>query len=326
MPESSPLLYLSESNLEELPITTDEIISSIEHLIKGQISGQAWSTPKSVIQPGDGRYMMSTLSAAQDPPFLAVKSIVLNPANTDRGIPQINGLIMLLDSETGRPLSVLDGNWITAIRTAGASIVVARRLARPDSRIISFIGCGVQAQSHLKLFADMYPLSLVRMYGRGHANREALCRAAEKRGCRSIDCRHPKDAVKDADIVVSSVTLTDAIDPFINPHWLKPGAFLSSTDCAKPFMPEGMDAFKHIFIDDVDQEASMEDPMVAPELISGDISTLVNEKFDIKNHGENRYAFVFRSIALGDLALSALAYNKAQKMGKGKILADDHSI
>jgi ornithine cyclodeaminase/alanine dehydrogenase len=151
MKQPDKMIYLSRDTLDSLNITTDEVISSIEHLIHGQQASRVWNTPKSVIQPADGRYMMSTLSAADDPPYLVVKSVILNPKNPEQGLPQINGLIMVLDSDTGVPLAVVDGNWVTAIRTAGASAVVARRLAKADSEIITFIGCGVQAHSHLRL-------------------------------------------------------------------------------------------------------------------------------------------------------------------------------
>jgi ornithine cyclodeaminase/alanine dehydrogenase len=264
--------------------------------------------------------MMSTLSAADDPPYLAVKSVVLNPENTRHGLPQINGLIMLLDSTTGVPVAVVDGNWVTAIRTAGASALVARRLARADSSVVTFIGCGVQAQSHLQLFSDMFPLAEVRAFGRGQANRDALCQSATSLGYTAVDCDDPKLAVEGADIIVSSVTITAVIDPFVDPHWLKPGVFVSSTDCAKCFMASGMDVFDRIVIDDVVQEAAMPDPMVDPDLISGDIAGLVNGDVHGRLGNDERCAFVFRAVALGDLALPALAYEKARKLSRGQTL------
>ena len=71
---------------------------------------------------------------------------------------------MLLDSQTGLPLAVIDGNWVTARRTAGLSAVAAKRLARPDSASIAFIDCGVQARNHLDAFCDIFPLREVRAF------------------------------------------------------------------------------------------------------------------------------------------------------------------
>ncbi len=320
MNSPAPLLYLSSETLESLNITTEEVINAMETLIIGQANSQVWNTPKSVILPGDGRYMMSTLSAANDPPYLAVKSVILNPANTEIGLPQINGLIMVLDSETGIPVAVVDGNWVTAIRTAGASAVVAGRMANPESEVVGFIGCGVQACSHLKLFADMFPLKEIRALGRGAANRDALCHMAEGMGLKAVPCESGEEVVDNADIVVSSVTMTIKIDPFVDPRWLKSGVFVSATDVALPWIKAGMSAFDRIIIDDMEQEAAMPEPMVAPELISGDIGALVNGKIPGRSSKDERSAFVFRAVVLGDLALSALALDKARASSIGQIL------
>ena len=320
MNQPEKILYLSENTLDSLDITTDEVISSIEHLIRGQLASRVWNTPKSVIQPADGRYMMSTLSAADDPPYLAVKSVILNPKNPEKGLPQINGLIMVLDSDSGVPLAVVDGNWVTAIRTAGASAVVARRLAKADAEIITFIGCGVQAHSHLRLFSDLFPLKEVRAFGRGEANRDALCRAAEDMGLAAIRSESAQKAVQNADIVVSSVTLTVKIDPFVDPRWLKPGAFVSSTDMAVPWVREGMSAFDRIIIDDLEQESAMPEPMVEPGLVGGDISGLIGGKIQGRVNDVERTAFVFRAVVLGDLALAGLALDKARANSRGQVL------
>ena len=320
MNHSPNLLYLSKDTLESLNITTQEVVESMEHLIRGQAEGKVWHTPKSVILPGDGRYMMSTLSSADDPPYLAVKSVILNPRNTDQGLPQINGLIMVLDSETGVPVAVVDGNWVTAIRTAGASAVAARYLAKKDSRVMAFIGCGVQAKSHLRLFSDLFPLTEIRAFGRGLDNREALCRYAEQKGLKATDCESGQEAVQDADIVITSVTMTAKIEPFIDPGSLKSGVFVSATDTAIPLMPKGMSVFDQIIIDDKEQESSMENPMVDASLISGDISELVSKKVSGRSNNDQRTAFVFRAVVLGDLALSGLALDKARMESKGQIL------
>jgi len=314
------ILYLSSETLQNLEITTTEVIESIEHLIRGQVNSQVWNAPKSVIQPEDGRYMMSTLSAADDPPFLAVKSVILNPRNSERGLPQINGLIMLLDSDTGLPLAIVDGNWVTAVRTAGASAVAALRLARTDSATIAFIGCGVQAHSHLQAFSDLFPLKQIRAYGRGSANRDKLCSTAKGMGFDAVASNSAKEAIEDADIVITSVTLSHQIDPFLDARWLKPDVFVSSTDLAIPWVDESMSAFDKIIIDDLEQESAMPNPLVEPSLVSGDLPGLINGNISGRSTETERTAFVFRAIALGDLALAGLAYQKAKAVSQGHLI------
>src|SRR5579863_3441488 len=155
---SGHLPYLSEPLLERLSITTGEAIEWIERLIMGQRDGRVWCAPKSVLYPGDERYIMATLAVADEPRVVATKSLVLNPRNRDKGLPVLNSLVTLLDSETGEPLAVLDGKWVTAKRTAALSAVAARRMARTNSACVGFIGCGVQAQSHLDAFRELFPV------------------------------------------------------------------------------------------------------------------------------------------------------------------------
>ena len=307
--------YLSRSVLERLAITTHEAVDSIEQLILGQRRGQVWCAPKVVVLPGDDRYIMATLAVADEPRVVATKSLVLNPRNRDRGISVINSLVTLLDSETGLPLAIVEGNWVTARRTAGLSAIAAKRLARSDSASIAFIGCGVEARSHLDAFCDLFPVREIRAFGRGTENRDALCRIAEARGLTAIASKTAQEAVEGADLIVTSVTLVPNLAPFLDARWLKPGAFLTSTDLALPWVAEGMAAFQRIVIDDLEQEAKMSKPMIPPALVVGDLSGLVSGEIAGRAGAEERTAFVFRGLAVGDLALAALAYRRAKASG-----------
>ena len=304
-------LYLSGARLDALGITARDVIASIEHLIGGQARAEVWNAPKSVIRPPDGRYVMGTLAAADDPPYMVMKSLIVNPANTARGLPGINASVTLSDSATGIPLAVLDGNWITGVRTAGLSAVAAMRLARTESKVLALIGCGVQAHSHLRLFKELFPLSEMRAFGRGEASRDALCSAAAAMGLEVVKSRSAREALAGADIVVSSVTLSADVNPFLNAHWLDAGAFATITDLPMSWEPGGMSAFDRVFIDDMEQELKSDQPLMSAELIDGDLSSLVQKTTSGRTAEGERTAFVFRGLALGDLALAALAYDRA---------------
>jgi ornithine cyclodeaminase/alanine dehydrogenase len=309
------LPYLSSKTLDDLSITTEEVVAAVEQVILGQRRGKVWSAPKAVVTPGDDRYIMATLAVTQDPPVVATKSLVLNPHNPERGLPAINSIVSLIHGETGLPLAIVDGNWVTAWRTAGLSAVAAKRMARPDSAVIAFIGCGVQAHSHLDVFRDLFPLREIRAFGRGAANRDALCRAAEAHGLKGIASKSAKEAIADADIVVTSVTLLPAPEPFLDARWLKAGCFVTMTDLAAPWLAEGMGALQRIVIDDLEQETKMSKPLVAPALVAGDLFGLVGGELPGRKNADERTAFVFRGLAVGDLALAALAYRRAKTKG-----------
>ena len=288
-----------------------QIVESMEHLIGVQAKGRAWVAPKTNLKTDDDRFMMATLAAADDPPYMAVKALLINPSNPERQLSAINSSITLLDSNTGLPVVVMDGNWVTALRTAGASALVAKRLANADSSVLALIGCGVQAHSHLQAYAELFPLREVRAFGRGSKNRDVICKFASDMGLRAVASDTAKDAVSDADLVVSSIPLVPKIEAFLDGAWLKPGVFLSSTDFALPWIPSSMHVFDRIIIDDRKQEAAMAEPMLDPALIDGDISELIIGKVNGRRDRMERTAFVFRSVALGDLAVAALAYKKA---------------
>jgi len=319
--KSAQIRFLSHAVLERLQLSTTEVVASIEQLIHERGNEKVWNAPKSVITPPDGRYMMATIAAADNPPVLAVKTLLLNPKNTMRGLKSIYAMVTLMDSETGIPLAILDGGWVTALRTAGLSAVAAKRMANLDSSVAAFIGCGVQAQSHLKAVADLFPLKEIHAFGRGIQNRDALCRSAEGLGLAAIASRTAQDAVQNADLIVTSVTISPELKPFLDAQWLKAGAFVTMTDLAAPWFPQSMSRFDRIIIDDQEQEAAMLKPLVRSELVSGDLTDLVNGLIAGRVSAIERNAFVFRGLALGDLAISALAYEHAVKTGRG-ILVD----
>lgn len=253
---------------------------------------------------------MAALAAADDPALLAVKTIVLNPRNSDRGLAQINGLVTMLDSETGLPVAILDGNWVTAVRTAGLSAVAAKYMARRNSSVAAFIGCGVQARSHLHAFADMFPLKEIRMFGRGRSNIEQLCQTADSLELATNICASGEEALKGADLVVTSVTYSAELAPFLDAARLEPGSFSAITDLGAPWKKDSFARLDRLAIDDLEQESALPNKLAPPELVTGDLSGLVLGKFAGRDQDKDRTAFVFRGHALGDLALAILALQR----------------
>ncbi|MBZ9906119.1 ornithine cyclodeaminase family protein [Mesorhizobium sp. BR115XR7A] len=299
MNTAETLPYLSSRLLDRLGISTVDMVDEIERQIVGQRRGEVWCAPKAVVLPGDDRYIMATLGVASTPPVLATKSLVVNPRNAGRGLPTLNSLITLLDAETGLPLALVDGNWVTEKRTAALSAVAARRMARSDASSLAFIGCGVQARGHLEAFAALFPLREIRAFGRGTANRDALCQMAQSRGLQAIPCDTAREAVEGADMVVTTVTLVPKPAPFLDANWLKPGSFTVMTDQALPWLPETMPRFDRIIVDDLEQERTMAKLMVDPAMVAGDLTGLVCGDFAGRESAGETTAFVFRGLAVG---------------------------
>ncbi len=303
--------YLSQDDLLGLSITIADVIASTENIIRGSATGRVWSAPKAVIKtPHDQRYMMAALAAMDNPSLLAVKTVVLNPNNSKHGLPQINGLVTMLDSVTGLPVAILDGNWITAVRTAGLSATAAKYMANADSAVMGFVGCGVQAQSHLDAFAEMFPLKHVKYFGRGQTNQDKLAQRAGALGLTSEACTSGQEVVEGVDVLVTTVTHTGGASPFLSVEGMKKGAFAAIVDLAAPWHRSSFALLDRVIIDDLEQEASLPNKLCESSLINGDISGLVLGKVAGRETKDDRTAFIFRGHALGDLALSVLALER----------------
>ena len=308
----TPFTYLSDDDLAGLGITPPELADAIEQAIAEVDAGQLHTTPKSAILPGGGRYMMSTLAVGDYAGLTVLKTVSVCPENPGKGLPAITGAIVALDAQTGQLRAVLGADWITAHRTAALSAVAARRLADPASSVVAFVGCGVQARSHLDAFAAMFPLTEVRAFGRGQANARALCDKAAEMGLRAVIADSAEDALRGADLVVTSVTLDYSIAPFLDTAWLKPGAFAAITDLGIPWLANGWDRFANIVIDDNAQEASSKKKLCPPELVSADLAELVLGHKVLARDPARPSAFAFRGIALGDFAATALVLERAK--------------
>ena len=320
MSEAKSILYLSRGELEGLPISNRAAVDAIEALLHGRAAGTVWNTPKSFVHPDEVRYFMSTLSVANEPRYAAVKSLGLSHHNAARGLDHISALITLFDSYTGEPLAVMDGNWVTAIRTAGLSAAAAIRLARPDSSSVAFIGCGVQAHSHLHAFLELFPLTEVRAFGRGAPRRDEFCEAATALGLSAKACDTAHDAVAGADLVITTVPESPDLNPFLDAEWLAPGSFTAMVDLARPWRSDSLAALDRIVIDDLIQEAGINPPMLDRNLMDSDLTALVAGDAPGRESPAQKIAFVFRGLAIGDLALAGLAYDEAKRHGLGTVL------
>lgn len=309
MTSDNAIIHLSDEDLEALGIQPSDVADAIEEALVAKAEGRLHTSPKTAILPGDGRYAMSTLAVGDDG-FIVVKQVTVCPDNPKRGLPAINGAIMVLDARTGLLRAVLGANWITAIRTAALSAVAARRLADPAAETVAFVGTGVQAHSHLAAFSELFPLKRIRAFGRGQANIEKLCDHARNLGLEAEGTADAEYALRDADLVVTSVTMDFTIAPFLDARWLKPTAFAAITDAGIPWIGESMTAFKTVIVDDRTQEYESDKPILPYEQITGDLMELVSQDIAVDPNGQPT-AFAFRGIALGDYAAAVLAVRRA---------------
>lgn len=150
----------------------------------------------------------------------AVKLVGNYPGNHDRGLPSHNALVVVFDRWTGFPRAVLDGTYITQMRTSAVSAMAARRLAAPDAKVLTIIGSGIQARGHFETLRRVRAFDEVRVWARDVAKAQAFAAAIG-----ATAYARAEDAVRGADVIA---TTTSAREPVVKGEWLKPGAHVSA--------------------------------------------------------------------------------------------------
>lgn len=178
-----------------------------------------------------------------------VKLVNVHPGNAARGVPAISSTYVLFDRETGEHRLILDGGELTARRTAAASALAARRLARPDSRRLLVVGAGRVAANIPHAYAAALPIADVAVWSRTEAHARALAARLQAEGIAATHAPDLQTAVAGAD-VISCATL--ARNPILKGDWLEPGQHVDLIGSFTPEMREADDAVMRrarIFID-----------------------------------------------------------------------------
>lgn len=166
---------------------------------------------------------------------LGVKCVTVFPGNTARGLASVLGLYLLLDAATGRPRAVLDGVTLTLRRTAAASALAARFLARPDARRLVLVGAGALSAHLARAHATVRPIDEVTIWNRTPERAEAVARQLTGEGLRTRAAPDLEAAVRAADIVSCA---TMSATPVVHGAWLRPGAHLDLVGGYTPAMRE----------------------------------------------------------------------------------------
>jgi ornithine cyclodeaminase len=193
------MLVLSRRDVEEL-LDLDALLDALAAAHAELSAGQASLVPRVGAFAGEAG-ILGAMPAYVPSSGLGCKLVTLFPGNRDR--PTHQALIALFEAETGTPAALMDGTYITAMRTAAAAALATRLLARPDARVLAILGTGVQSRSAQEMFPRARDFAEVRVAGRGEF----------------------EEAVRGADVVHAT---TAAAEPVVRFDWLSPGAHVSS--------------------------------------------------------------------------------------------------
>ena len=210
------MLVLTRSDVEELLDLTElerALARAHEELSSGSVS-----MPPRIAAWANERGLLGAMPAYLPSAGLGCKLVTLFPGNTDR--PTHQAAIMLFDPDTGTPIVLMDGTYVTEARTAGAAALAARLLAREDATVLAILGTGAQARAHARAFAEVRDWSEIRIAGRDYGKAQALADEVGATAAASFE-----DAVRGADVVAAT---THSPEPVVRREWLSPGTHVSS--------------------------------------------------------------------------------------------------
>ncbi len=169
---------------------------------------------------------------------LAVKAVAVYPRNAQRGLPTIHGVVLVFEASSGRPVALLEGGALTAIRTGAASGAATDLLARPDARVAAIIGSGVQARTQLEAVCAVRPIQEVRVYSTNPEQAEQFAREMSGQGAIPscvVVAADADSAVQGADVVC---TATTSFTPVFSASALSSGCHVNAVGSFRPDMQE----------------------------------------------------------------------------------------
>ncbi|TWB13856.1 ornithine cyclodeaminase/alanine dehydrogenase-like protein (mu-crystallin family) [Nitrospirillum amazonense] len=202
----------------------DTCIPIVRQAMTALSKGETQQLPRGVL-PLDHGHMFGVMPGALNGGPFGAKLVAVFPDNFDKGLPSHQGVIVLFDRDSGRPLGVVDGGEVTAIRTAAASAVATDALARPEAKTLALLGYGEQALTHARAIARVRRLSRITVWGRAPDRAAAFAaRLGAELGLPVRTAASAQEAVVDADIVC---TVTAAKEPILQGAWVAPGAHVN---------------------------------------------------------------------------------------------------
>jgi len=326
-----PLLFLNRRDVEDL-LPLGECIERMADILAALARGEASQPLRSLFWlPGEPRrnlmaWMPSERSGPPGQEALAMKVLTLFPGNHARGLDSHLGFVLLFDGQSGEPLAILDASSVTGIRTAAASALATRLLAREDAADLALLGSGVQAQNHLAALKEVRPVKRVRVWSRDLERGKRFAAAAS--------ARHglPVEAVASAEAAVSGAdlicTVTASREPVLRGEWIAPGAHVNAVGACTPTARE-LDTAAVVrarFFGDrresVLKEAGdfllpMNEGSIAEDHLLGDFGDLLLGRIQGRLAPDDVTVFESLGIAVEDLASAQHVYAKALVAGRG---------
>jgi ornithine cyclodeaminase/alanine dehydrogenase-like protein (mu-crystallin family) len=282
-----------------------------------------------MVMPGDRGMLGNMPGYLAEPECFGVKLVSLIPHNKPPLYSSHLGLVLLFEAEHGCPVALVDAAEITAIRTAAASGLATRLLAKPEAGHLALLGAGEQARSHLAAMLAVRTLRRVRIWSRDGGKAAEFARLEGAKHQITIETAPSvREAVADADIIC---TLTKAREPILLGEWLAPGAHLnvvgsSIATAAEIDTPAVVKS--RFFVDYRDSTRNeggeylraLKAGAISPEHILGEIGEVANGSQLGRRSPSDITLYKSLGIAPQDLASAHFVLQKARAAGAGQVI------
>jgi ornithine cyclodeaminase/alanine dehydrogenase-like protein (mu-crystallin family) len=317
--------YLSRADVEGTGVTIDAVIEAVETGFREKGHGRVEMPPKPGVHPGEGDNFIHAMPASiPGLDAVGIKWISGFPGNQALGLPYITGLLILNDPATGIPISVMDATWITGVRTAAASAVSARCLARPDGSVLAILACGVQGSFHVDALRAVLPgLTTIRAFDPDPARVAAFAAGVRDRhGIEVTVASDPETAVRGADVIVTSGPILRTPHASIKAGWMAPGAFASAVDFDSYWDPAALAEIDLFATDDIPQLEHFREMGYFRHIppIAADLGQLVVGARPGRTSPGQRTMACNLGLALDDIAVAPLVLRAAEEKGLGVLL------
>ncbi|GAA1621748.1 ornithine cyclodeaminase family protein [Actinoplanes couchii] len=263
--------------------------------------------------------LMSAHLTGPDPAF-GMKSVCVFPGNPLLGKDGHQGIVTLFDPETGEPLAAVNASAVTEIRTAAVSALATSVLARPESRVLTIFGTGVQARAHLNALTGPgsgFGFDEVRVVGRTF---DAAFRFDE----RARPFNDPAEAVSGADVIV---TATTAPDPILMADWVAPGTHVNAVGSSIPTTAELEPALlaRSVLVADRRESLFHESgdflraaPLIDRSHVHGELGDILTARLPGRSTPDEITVFKSLGLAIEDLLVARHLFTTAVAAGRGQ--------
>jgi thiomorpholine-carboxylate dehydrogenase len=295
------LQFIDEEQVRAV-LRMDELIEAVEQALIAFSAGRVEQPVRQIVRSHDGFF--GTMPAGGSDVGMGVKLVTFYPDNAELGLHTHMALIALFRPETGEPLAVMDGRLITEMRTAAASAVATRALAKPDAEVLAVLGSGVQARSHVEALRLVRPFREVRIWGRSEENAARCAAEVDANAVASA-----QEAVEGADVVV---TATSSAQPVLRGAWLGPKTHVNAIGWSGPTGRElDDDVVRGAFIVADSREAVMKeagDILVPGVTVDAELGEVLAGTKAVASG--KRTVFESVGIAVEDVAAASLVYQR----------------